>query len=197
MKKFNVLLVDLPWVYNSKKTGGSMTSGSAYQYPTLAIKEMCNLTELLDPILEKNCLLFLWVPVPLMREGIDIIDCWGFKYKSKYFWVKDYGGNKLGMGAWFRNHIEELWICIRGKVPAFHMHQKNWMEVPVQQHSQKPINFKWMIGEVTRRIGFNNRLELFGREKDDRSWTILGNEIDGLDIREALKGLNEETLMLQ
>ena len=40
-KKYQVIYCDPPWSFNSKKTGGSMTSGSEHQYKSvMTIKEL-------------------------------------------------------------------------------------------------------------------------------------------------------------
>ena len=58
-KKYQIIYADPPWAFNSKKTGGSMTSGSEYQYKSVMtidkLKKM--------PIAEiacDNCALVMW-----------------------------------------------------------------------------------------------------------------------------------------
>ena len=52
-----------------------------------------NLTDIknmpIQNIADDNCYLFLWVTMPLLQEGLDVINSWGFKYKTCGFtWVK-------------------------------------------------------------------------------------------------------------
>ena len=38
---------------------------------------------------DKNCILFMWVTFPTLREAFSVIDAWGFTYKTVAFaWVK-------------------------------------------------------------------------------------------------------------
>lgn len=56
------------------------------------------------------------------------------------------------------------------------------------EHSKKPDEIRDRIVEL---CGNLPRIELFARKKSE-GWECLGNEIDGKDIREALKVLLEE-----
>ena len=72
-KKYNIIYADPPWSYKDKKNNDPKMGGITY--PTmeledikrLPIKEMCN----------KDCSLFLWVTMPMLKEGLEIIDAWG------------------------------------------------------------------------------------------------------------------------
>ena len=61
------------------------------------------------------------------------------------------------------------------------------MDTPVERHSKKPDEVRRRIGLL---MGEVPRVELFARQKYD-GWTCLGDEIDGLDIREAIQILKE------
>jgi len=54
------------------------------------------------------------------------------------------------------------------------------------KHSRKPAIFRQMIED--RFPADFKRLELFSREKVP-GWTVIGNDIDGRDIREVLASL--------
>lgn len=62
------------------------------------------------------------------------------------------------------------------------------VDTPVERHSKKP-------DEVRRRIellmGNVPRAELFAREVHP-GWVCVGNEIDGMDIRDAIEQLKEK-----
>jgi N6-adenosine-specific RNA methylase IME4 len=111
-----------------------------------------------------------------------LVDCWNFKYKTKIYWHKKFGGRKKGMGYWYRNQVEELWVCIRGKVPAFHCQERNIITAKVRRHSEKPEAFRRLI---IKSVPNGKYLELFARKKV-KNWTCLGYEINKKDIREEL-----------
>jgi len=38
--KYKIIYCDPPWSFNSKKTGGNMTSGALAKYPTMTLAEL-------------------------------------------------------------------------------------------------------------------------------------------------------------
>jgi N6-adenosine-specific RNA methylase IME4 len=58
---------------------------------------------------------------------------------------------------------------------------------PVEAHSKKPEEVRRRIERLTGNV---SRVELFARQRHD-GWVCLGNEIDGLDIREAIRQVKE------
>ena len=58
----------------------------------------------------------------------------------------------------------------------------------MERHSKKPDDVRLRIEQL---MGEVSRVELFARQNHD-GWTCLGDEIDGLDIREAIQKLKEK-----
>ena len=57
-----------------------------------------------------DCVLFLWVTVPKLDAGIDVLRAWGFTYKSNFIWAKD----KAAHGYWNSNKHEILLVGVKG-----------------------------------------------------------------------------------
>ena len=167
-KKYQVIYADPPWSYKNKKTGGSMVSGSMAKYSTMSLQDICNLS--IQDIADKNSVLFLWVTVPLIEEGFEVLNAWGFKYKTMITWRKIMS---LGMGYWYRGQTEHLLLGVKGKVKAFRIQKPNFIQCKVGKHSQKPQEFRELI-EMT---GLNPKIELFAREKTE-GWDVWGNEVE-------------------
>jgi N6-adenosine-specific RNA methylase IME4 len=92
------------------------------------------------------------------------------------------------MGFWYRNQIEELWFCTDGEVRPPRIAEPNVIEQVAMQHSSKPDAFR---AAVFKAAGKSFRrgpqfVELFARE-NNHGMLALGLEIDGLDIRVAIK----------
>lgn len=82
-KKYQIIYADPPWQYK-RKAGQGIASD---HYPTMSLQEICNLP--VGNLADKNCALFLWVTFPQLREGLSVIQAWGFQYKTVAFvWVK-------------------------------------------------------------------------------------------------------------
>ena len=171
-KKYSVIVADPPWQYRNKKTGGSMKSGSASKYPTMSLEEICDLP--VRNICEKNAILFLWGTTPLPQYPLDVMRVWGFKFKTKIYWVKP----RLGMGFWYRGGVEECLIGIRGKNPAFRSSKPNIIMAPARKHSQKPEEFFGLVEPELDKANLSSRIELFARESHAK-WDSWGNEVVG------------------
>jgi N6-adenosine-specific RNA methylase IME4 len=170
---YDIIYADPPWSYKNKKTGGSMISGSACKYDVMSIEDICNLP--IKYISSKNSVLFLWATVPLMKEAFQVMDAWGFEYKTMITWRKIMS---LGMGYWFRGQCEHLLFGVRGKVKAFRFQEPNFMQIKVLAHSEKPEEFRKMIERATINMPSQNRVELFARQNTD-GWDVFGNEVEG------------------
>ena len=107
--KFSVLYADPPWRYEHPPMGGSRAIEK--QYPTLTLEEICAL-----PIGEKanqDSVLFLWATSPKLPGRVQVIQRWGFNYRTSTVWVKD----RIGTGYYVRGKHELLLIAKRGKAP--------------------------------------------------------------------------------
>jgi len=103
--KYEVILADPPWKYDFSKDS---TDSIEYHYPTMILEEIKNLKV---PSAD-NAVLFLWATAPKLKEALEVIESWGFKYKTCAVWDKEW----IGMGYWFRGQHELLLVGIKGKV---------------------------------------------------------------------------------
>ena len=190
-QQFDILYIDCPWQYRNKRTGGSLSSGAATQYPTLTIEELCELP--IPQLAAKNSILGLWSTVPLLPEALQVMAAWDFRYKTKITWRKTMS---LGMGYWFRGQVEDLLVGIRGKVKAFRCQKPNFIETKVLKHSEKPECFRHLIEEATANMPSQRRVEVFARTQVP-GWCAIGNEVDRQDIRDRLQAILSGRVWLQ
>lgn len=135
-----------------------------------------------------DCVLFLWVTFPLLREGLEAIRRWGFEYKTCAFnWVKR---NKKsdswfwGLGYWTRSNSELCLLATKGSPPRQSRSVHQICDARVMRHSQKPAEIR---DRIVALCGDLPRAELFARERVN-GWVSFGDEIDGKDIRDAIGG---------
>ena len=145
-----------------------MQSGAEAKYKTMPIEEICAMKIPSD----KNSVLFLWVTVPLIQYGFQVMEAWGYKYKTMITWRKI---NSLGMGFWWRGQTEHLLFGKRGNIKSFRMQEKNFIECKVQKHSQKPEEFRQLIERATPHLP--KKLEMFARHSSE-GWDVFGNEVN-------------------
>jgi N6-adenosine-specific RNA methylase IME4 len=172
MKKYQIIYADPPWSYADQGCQGTM----ANHYSGMAIEDICALP--VESILDKNCILFLWATYPMLPEALQVIEAWGFQYKTIAFqWLKlnkKNWGWFYGLGRWTRGNTEPCLLATRGKPKRIAPDVFQIIDSPITKHSQKP-------GEVRKRIiklvGDLPRIELFARQKTD-GWDVWGNEIE-------------------
>jgi len=182
MKKYNVIYADPPWQYNDKMQmdgiHGSIRGAESF-YPTMPISEIMSMP--IKHITDDNCILFIWVTMPLLQEGLDVIKAWGFKYKTCGFvWVKKtkHGKVHYGMGHYTRGNAELCLIGIKGKINIINKSVSQIIESKIQKHSQKPDIARKKIIDL---VGDLSRIELFAR--GDRSTDLWGfNKYEGWDL---------------
>jgi N6-adenosine-specific RNA methylase IME4 len=193
-EKYNVILMDPPWEYKNKKTGGSMKSASNQKYNVLDTTEIDIIYHLYaNTHIADDAVVFCWVTNPMLFDALTLLKSWGYTYKTMITWIKT---NCLGMGAWFRGNTEHLLVAVKGNVKAFHCQQKNYIEHPRLGHSEKPKVFKDLIEKAVRQSFTEPRyLEIFtgpaaaggghgGNETLDsgirKKWTVINARRKGL-----------------
>jgi N6-adenosine-specific RNA methylase IME4 len=112
--------------------------------------------------------LFLWVTVPCLFQARDVIEAWGFEYKSNYVWDK----LKTGLGFWNRNQHEHLLIATRGNFPAPRPGDCPVIQSLRREHSRKPDETYELIERMYPELP---KIELFARGMR-KGWAAWGNQ---------------------
>lgn len=172
-KKYQIIYADPPWSYRDKALHGNR--GAGCKYPTQE-KDWIDGLPVCD-IADTNCMLFLWVTMPKLNECWDLINKWGFEYKTVAFtWVKK---NKKsdswfwGMGRWTRANAELCLLATKGKPKRINAGVHSVVDSPIREHSRKPDAVR---NRIIKLVGDLPRIELFAREIPD-NWDAWGNEI--------------------
>ena len=169
---FGVIYSDPPWAYN--ESGGNSTNRViSGKYPTMQQSELCALKL---PSAD-NSVLFLWATAPKLREALEVMDAWGYAYKSHAIWDKV----KIGLGYWWRGQHELLMVAIRGKMPPppTELRMGSVFRYPRGSHSSKPDQVRdW----IARCYPNERKLEMFARPytemwKKHDGWETWGNEL--------------------
>ena len=173
-KKYQIIYADPPWSYRDKASAGNR--GAIYKYDVLDNNYLCNLP--IENISEDNCALFLWVTMPMLQEGLNLMKAWGFTYKTVGFiWVKR---NKKaatwfwGMGNYTRSNPELCLLAFKGKLKRQSASIHSIIESPIEEHSKKPAIVRNKIVEL---FGDLPRIELFARQTTP-GWDVWGNEVE-------------------
>lgn len=186
-KKYQIIYADPPWsYYNDSTTKSNCTTVRGMRRPpynVMSSKEIIKLP--VKKIADDNCLLFIWTTDYHLKKCLDVIQMWGFEYKTVGFaWAKK---NKKGnpicfMGAYtMKSGIELCLLATKGKEVHKLVKKHNiraLIESERQAHSVKPDEVRKRIVEL---MGDLPRIELFAREKVE-GWDVWGNEVES-DIK--------------
>ena len=171
-KKYDIIYADPPWRYQDRKCNGACE----FHYNTMKIDEICKLP--IQKITKKHAVLFLWCTYPMLQEALQLINAWGFRYKTIGFqWVKqNKSGNGFffGLGRWTRGNTECCLIATKGKPKRINNSVSQLIVSPIQAHSQKPSETR---DRIVKLMGDLPRIELFARQTAD-GWDCWGNETD-------------------
>src|SRR5207244_4152766 len=136
-------------------------------YPTMATEEICALPV---PAAEE-AVLFLWAVSCLLLEALEVMEAWGFAFKTTLCWVKP----SIGPGVWLRNRHELLLVGQRGgyRPPEPEERCDSVLEAPRGRHSQKPEQIYELLERMYPQA---SKLELFARASRP-GWVAWGNEV--------------------
>jgi site-specific DNA-methyltransferase (adenine-specific) len=193
MKKYQIIYADPPWFYNKRNLFGkdgkrnNFAWGATNHYSVMKTKDICALP--IRNIVDENCILFLWATFPRLIDATSVITAWGFEYKTVGFvWIKTMknGGIRMdGLGNYTMSNAEICLIATKGKVHRENTGVKQIILHQKTRHSEKPAEVRTRIVKL---MGDLPRIELFARQKTE-GWTCIGNDIDGMDIKESLDKL--------
>jgi N6-adenosine-specific RNA methylase IME4 len=137
----------------------------------MSVGEICALP--VKQLVAEDAHLWLWVTNSTIHAGRQVMDAWGFSYRSILTWIKP----RFGLGQYLRSQTEHLLLGVRGHAPIGFRGQGSWFYAPVQEHSHKPEEQYAII----ERCSPGPYLELFARRRRS-GWDAWGNEIES-DVR--------------
>ncbi len=117
-----------------------------------------------------HCVLWLWTTNPHLPVSFEVIEGWGFDYKSTLTWVK----NCLGTGHYLRSQSEHCLLAVRGKPVLTLTNQTTVLHATRREHSRKPDEFYELVESLCP-APEGGRLEMFQREPRP-GWIGHGDE---------------------
>lgn len=171
--EYDVILADPPWLF---KTWGEGDRNVSNKYDLMTTERICNLQV---PAAE-NSVLFIWACFPNLKDVLQVIDAWGFEYKTiGWVWVKSNPsgfGFFTGMGYYTRANSEPCFIATKGKpLRVADKGIQSLIYSPVREHSRKPDE---QYRKIERLYPNKSYLEMFARRRRP-GWDAFGNEVEG------------------
>lgn len=187
-RKYQIIYADPPWSYEN---GGVPQGGVDAQYPTMHLDDIKKLP--IADLADDPCVLLMWATFPLLKEALEVIESWGFKYKTLGFsWIKTNrdGTPFFGVGYYAKSNCEVCLLATKGKTRQLVKSNSvsSIIMSPKSRHSAKPPIVRDKIVEL---FGDRPRVELFARPDNKvdlwgkntfDGWDSWGNEVDS-DIK--------------
>lgn len=176
-KLYGTILADPPWQFTNRTGKMAPEHKRLNRYSTMTLQEIKDLP--VAQIADEPSHLYLWVPNALLKEGLDVLEAWGFEYKTNIVWHKvrkDGGPDGRGVGFYFRNTTELLLFGIKGKnarTLAPGRRQVNIIRTMKREHSRKPDEQYDIIQDCS----WGPYLEMFARGSRP-GWDTWGNQAD-------------------
>lgn len=218
-KPYDVVLIDYAWSYWHYSDKGAGRSPDQH-YSTIPNDNFTQLMRLLLPLCSKRVVIAAWVTNPLKVEFAALIKQWekdktiGLQYATTLFtWAKlnariaskqkgflysleDDSNWFAGLGHYTRQNTEEVWALRRTNFEPLPRQNKGVRQLVIaprdNRHSRKP---QIVHDKLVTLFGDVPRLELFARPPFVHGWDVMGNEVDGRDIFEALESKQKEALL--
>jgi len=173
--KYNVIYIDIPWKYDVDLSKGA-TRSPENNYPVMDLGDIKEFGKKVKEISHTNCIMFMWITAPKLNWMNDVLEAFGFEYKTNLIWDKI----KPNMGHYSSVRHEILIIAGKGTCSPT-CDGKTIQSVDSVQsiekstrHSEKPEEF---IDIIDKLYPDYKKIELFARNNKKRlNWTYWGNE---------------------
>jgi len=178
---FRCIVADPPWPFKGTGTmkgahhkRGGFKIVAPYQTMTHAEIEAMPVGDMAT----EDCHLWLWTDNADLHHGFHVMQAWGFKYLAPVHWIKP-----TGYGCWWIHRTQTILFGYRSKCRfPLARFRPNLIHAGVpKRHSEKPEEAFALIESVSP----GPRLELFARRARP-GWTTIGNEADGMDVKDSL-----------
>lgn len=168
---YDVIVADPPWRFANWSKKGEVKNAAAHYdcQPLDWIKALP-----VSMLGAESCLLFLWATNPMLPQAFEVMDAWGFRFKTAGHWVKTTKHGKLAFGTGYvlRTSGEPFLIGVRGKGIKTSRSVRSVIMGRAREHSRKPDE---AITAIENLVPNARRIELFSREARP-GWDAWGNE---------------------
>ena len=176
-KKYKIIYADPPWNYKDKRDKHPrLCGGASVHYSTMSMEELMDLP--VKSIADDNCYLFMWATFPNLPRAFELMDAWGFQYKTLgKSWIKTNKVNKkpfFGIGYYMKSNCEVCLMGLKGKPFKESNRISSVCISERREHSEKPDEVR---DDIVKFCGDVPRIELFARKRFT-GWDSWGNQLE-------------------
>lgn len=171
---YDLIMIDPPWKFIVRSAKGLGRSAERH-YETMTLEEIKAL-----PVYDlgaRNCLLWMWATAPMLKLQIEVMQAWGFEFKTCGTWIKTVKDNSRpgwGTGYLLRNAHEHFLIGTKGQCERV-TNVRSVIMSPRREHSRKPDEAYICAERMRPLVTKPRRLDLFSRQVR-KGWDSWGNE---------------------
>ena len=179
-RHYGAILADPPWhfkTYNEKGRNRCpdwkrFKGSPCRHYATMSLTDIKRLP--ISELCASDCALFLWGCWATLPSTVQVIESWGFEYKTGAFtWLKS---GRMGLGYWTRQDTEFCLLATRGRPKRLSKAVRQGLIAPRRGHSQKPDEVRERIEQLVA----GPYVELFARNSRP-GWDTWGDQEGQLD----------------
>lgn len=188
--QYGCIMADPPWAYTMYGDTGYDKSPQAH-YPCMPQEDMKALRDDILFATAPNAVMVMWTCFPFLPDALELLQHYGFKYKTGGVWNKltSTGKPAFGTGYILRSSAELFLIGTVGNPPLKNKSTRNAFfddiapddlrDIQInlyaerREHSRKPDGMHGIISNLF----YGPYLELFARQPR-KGWTVWGNQTD-------------------
>ena len=171
-RSYGLIMADPPWLFRVRSARGEAKSPQSH-YTCMTAEQIANLP--VRSLAEHDCILWLWTTHPMLPQAIQLMDRWGFTFKTSGVWVKRTRKGKLSFGTGYclRSSSEPFLIGTVG-APKFANDVRTVVDGLVREHSRKPDEAYAAADRLAPDA--RRKADLFSRQVR-RGWDCWGDEV--------------------
>jgi N6-adenosine-specific RNA methylase IME4 len=162
--KFSVVLADPPWQFDHPIQAEDV----AGHYDCMPLEDIKSLAPKIPAA--DDAMLFLWSPLSLLPDALEVMDVWGFTYKTNLCWIK----SRAGLGNHVRGQHELVLVGMKGTFPKppETARPTSIFEGPLGAHSEKPVALYEALEAAYPGLP---KVEMFARRQRE-GWVAWGDQ---------------------
>ena len=180
MKKYNIIYADPAWDFKGGgiyQDSGRKDRSISSQYKLTKTNDMAKLP--IKNITDKDAFLFMWCTDSHLKQGIELMEAWGFRYSTiAFIWVKQYASGSLcsNVGRWTMKNCEIVLLGLKG-TPLKYKQAKNIKQLVVAERTRHSVKPNEVRNRIVQLCGDLPKVELFARQ-NVLGWDAWGNECE-------------------
>lgn len=168
-KRYGAIYADPPWHWETRSDKGRIKTPDVH-YPCMTVEDMKTLP--VGDWAADDCALFMWTIDAYLERAFELIDAWGFRYKTVgFYWAKTTATGKwfFGQGYWTRGNPEQCLLATRGSPRRQSRAVRKLVVERKREHSRKPDSVRVGIQQLVP----GPYLEVFSRSAAE-GWDSVG-----------------------